>query len=252
MNLATVPFVLLAPALAAVAAAQDPAPKPPAPAPAPATPAQIERAQKLLAQHGERSRNVRVLVADFVQRRTTALVNEPLVGKGRFLFVREPAAVLFAFTEPRASTVRLTASTYEVHRPHRKQLERFHLDGPELAQGLFAAVGGDVQRLEREFAIASCTDAGKDGAAAVVRLEPKDHAMRERLRELAITLDARDGGLRGVAYRDHAGDWIEIELTAIELDPKTAPAATLDVPKDTTIVEHSPRAKPSPPPAPKK
>ena len=52
------------------------------------------------------------------------------------------AVVVFFASEPRPSVVRLAETVYEVHRPQRKQLERFHLDGPELARGLFAAVGG--------------------------------------------------------------------------------------------------------------
>src|SRR5204862_7212732 len=111
-------------ALGARAVAQEPAP-------APAQP-QLDRARELLDKHAARSRDVKVLVADYVQRRTTALTKEPLQSKGRFLFVRDPAAVLFFATEPRVSTIRLTAAMYEVHRPAKKQLERFHLDRPEL------------------------------------------------------------------------------------------------------------------------
>ncbi len=234
-------------ALAAVAAAQPPQrPEPPRAAPAD----QAARAAKLLAAHAARSKDVGVLVADFVPRRTTTLLQEPLVSKGRFLFVREPAAVVFSFTAPRVSTARLTASTYEVHRPHKRQLERFHLDGPELANGLFAAVGGDVQRLERDFVVVSCTDGDEGSGTAVVRLEPRDDAMRARLQQLVVTLDANDGALRAVGYRDHAGDRIHIELSGVALDPADAPSAALVVPEGTTVVEHgAARTKAPPPPA---
>jgi hypothetical protein len=231
-------------ALAVVATAQTPPRPAPAPRPEP-QPAreQLERARVLLAQHGERSKTVRVLVADYVQRRTTALSKEPFVSKGRFLFVREPAAVVFAGTEPRVSTARLTGATYEVWRPQQNRLERFHLGGPELAQGLFAAVGGDVQRLEREFAIVACDDGKPGSGTAVIRFAPRSDAVRERLQQLVLTLDGKDGALRAVGYRDHAGDWIDIELGNVRVDPSDAPSAALDVPANATVVEHAAPAR---------
>jgi hypothetical protein len=218
--------------------AQEPKPAP-SQAPTPADAAQQERAATLLRAHAERSRAVKVLLAEFVQRRTTALAKEPLTSRGEFQFVREPGVVVFRTKEPRASVARLTATTYEVHRPQKKQLERFVLDGPELAQGLFAAVGGDAERLLRDFVVVACTDAGSERDLAKVQLAPKDAAMRERLRELVITLRTKDAGLAAVAYRDGGGDLIEIELSALRLDPKDAPSPALDVPEGTAVVEHA-------------
>ena len=68
-----------------------------------------ERAEALLRAHGKNSAKVAVLVADYVQRRTTALSKKPLVSSGAFLFVREPGCVLFRASKPRPSVVRLTA-----------------------------------------------------------------------------------------------------------------------------------------------
>lgn len=208
-------------------------------------PALQRRAEDLLRAHAERSRTVAVLLADYVQRRTTPLSKEPLVSKGEFQFVREPACVLFRATEPRVSIVRLTSATYEVHRPQKRQLERFFLDGPELAQGLFAAVGGDSERLLLAFSIAGCVAEAAPSDRVVVRLLPKDKAVAERLRELSITLRAKDATLCGVAYRDPAGDLVEIELQNLRPDPKSPPSAQLLVSKDTTVVEHAAKKAPA-------
>ncbi len=224
--------------LAARAGAQQP-PQEPAPAPA----AQVARANELLDKHAARSKDVEVLVADYVQKRTSTLTKEPLQSRGQFLFVRDPACAVFRATEPRVSTTRLTATTYEVYRPARKQLERFHLDGPELAQGLFAAVGGDVGRLRADFDVAGVADDPADKLRVQVRLVPKVKLVREQLQELVVTLHQKDGALGAVAYRDKSGDLVEIDLRGIEVNPKQAPPATLDVPKDTQVVEHTPGRK---------
>ena len=215
-----------------------PAASAPAPAPVPAAPAQVERATALLRAHAARCLGKQVVLADYVQRRTTALVKEPLVSKGEFLFVRDPGVVVFFAKEPRLSTVRLAATTYEVYRPQKQQLERYFLDGPELAQGLFAVIGGDAERLLRDFVVVACSDVPGDGGQVLVRLVANAARVRERLPEIAITLRGKDAELAVVAYTDHAGDRVAIELQALRLDPPTRPSEVLVVPKGTTVVEH--------------
>jgi len=211
--------------------------------PVPASKDQVARAEALLAAHGARAKAVKVLVADYVQRRTTKLLKDPLVSKGEFLFVREPAAVLFYAREPRLSVVRLTTTTYEVHRPQKKQLERFVLDGPELAAGLFAVVGGDVERLRADFVIVGCDDVPGAAGRVQIRLQPKAAAARERLPEIAVTLHAAAGELAAVGYRDPAGDLVVIELHALRPDPPSPPGTQLTIDPDTVVVEHGKRTR---------
>jgi hypothetical protein len=224
--------------LLGIAGAQEPAPSP---TPAPAVDPAVARAgETLLRAHAERSRTVKVLVADYQQTRTTRLAREPLQSRGTFLFVRDPACIVFRATAPRVSVVRLRASLYEVFRPEQKRLERFRLDGPELAQGLFAAVGGDAELLLREFAVQAC---GSDPAAAdrtLLVLTPRRDAVRERLRDLRLSLATKGGDLAAVAYVDPAGDLVEIALRNVRVDPDAPPSCEFDLPEGTTVVEHTP------------
>lgn len=249
---------------AMVVAAQPPTcvePVPPATAPAaraPAAAAERAEAERLLGLLAGRSGRSRVLVADYTQRRTTALSDRPLVSRGEFVFVREPACVLFRASAPRVSLVRLTPRRYEVYRPDRKRLERILLDGPQLAEGLFAAVGGDSARLLREFTVVGCARVAPADPAgmpavdpavatqpepgpvrlAAITLEPRDVAVRRQLRELVVTVAEADGELAGVAYRDASGDLIAIELRDVRADPEPAPSVELPLPDDVQIVEH--------------
>lgn len=264
---AAAPFLAAATLVVAALAGQSPgsAPRtaPPAgQAPSVPAPGEAERtlATRLLRQHAAQSAAVKVLVADYVQRRTTELSATPLVSRGEFLFVRDPGAVVFRASEPRISVVRLTATRYEVWRPQQQRLERFVLDGPELAEGLFAAVGGDADRLLREFELVACAkvapppEGAPDPAPPAetaaprrelveLRMRPRDEAMRARLRELILTLGAADAVLAKVAYRDAAGDLVEIELRQLRADPERPPSAELDVPPGATVLEHAPPAK---------
>lgn len=225
---------------AALAMAQEPEPVP-APVPPPAVPPTAEAvrmAEDLLRAQAVQSRAVAVLTADFVQRRTTKLAKEPLTSRGSFLFVRQPGCVVFRTIAPRESVVRLRAGTYEVFRPQRKQLERFVLEGPELAQGLFAALGGDAIALLREFEVRACSpDAGRPGHTLVV-LSPRRPDVRERLTELRLCLRTGDATLFAVAYRDPSDDLVEIELHGVVANPPQPPTVEFDLPADTNVVEH--------------
>jgi hypothetical protein len=243
--------------LAANAVAQKPKGEPlPPPAKPAITSEQRARAIELLRGHAKASKSVKVLVADYVQTRTTALSKKPLRSSGSFLFRRKPACVVFRAEKPRASIIRLTKELYEVFRPQRKRLERFTLQGPDLSLGLFAAVGGDADRLLADFGIAGFLVAeiaaeGREApvatgaVTAAISLVPKDRETRERLRELVVTFAvvAKAEGnpvvtLRSVAYRDHSLDLVAIELRNVRSNPKDAPSVAFDVPKDTRVIEH--------------
>tara|TARA_R110002072_G_scaffold46591_10_gene129067 strand:- start:48473 stop:49354 length:882 start_codon:yes stop_codon:yes gene_type:complete len=282
MNRRTLVCVLLGLPVAALAQEQQ-APKPAQHAQQPqpkVTSEQRDEAIELLRRHAEQSKSVQVLVADYVQRRTTTLSKKPLRSSGSFLFVRKPACVVFRASKPRESIVRLTKELYEVFRPRRKRLERFTLEGPDLSRGLFAAVGGDANGLLKDFDVAGLL-AGNANSQSVavgsvprrsVRLVPKSKAMRERLQELVVTFElavpvvatdqapakvretknierARSSNtasepatlqvtLCSVAYRDHSGDLVAIELRNARANPKDAPTAQFDVPKGTSVIEH--------------
>jgi hypothetical protein len=225
--------------LALAGHAQDPRPVPPVAV----DPAVEARALRLLDAHAERCRDVRVLTATYVQRRTTKLAKEPLLSRGQFLFVREPGCVMFRASEPRVSIVRLTETVYEVHRPQKKQLERFVLEGPELARSLFAALRGDSKLLRTDFVVRSCVDDAAVPTQVRIELAPRAVALQARMQSLNITLQASDAALVAVAYRDGAGDLVEIELHDVRVNPEPAPPAVLEVTKDTTVVEHAPPAK---------
>jgi hypothetical protein len=226
--------------LAAAGLAQDPGPVPPA-----AVDPKVEaRALQLLDAHAARWADMRMLTATYVQRRTTKLAKEPLLSSGEFLFVREPGCVMFRASEPRVSIVRLTETVYEVHRPQRKQLERFVLEGPELARSLFAVLRGDSKQLRADFVVRSCADDTAVPTLVRIELAPRAVASQARLQSLHITLQASDAALLAVAYRDGAGDLVEIELRDVRVNPERAPPAVLDVTKDTTVIEHAPAKQP--------
>lgn len=213
-------------------AKQDPTKSPPA---AEVVRAAEERLQALAAT----TKDTKVLVANYVQRRTTKLAKEPLVSRGEFVFVKQPGCVVFRAKEPRESVTRLRADVYEVHRPRKKQLERFRLDGPELANGLFAALGGDTAALLRDFEVRSCAAEPEQKGFVRIVLSPRTPAIAERVSELSLVIATDRDTLAAVGYRDAAGDLVEIELQDVRTDPRDPPSVEFELAPDTAVIEHA-------------
>lgn len=210
------------------------------PARPPATPAVDEVAALAdLTALGNRHRAVNVLTASYVQRRTSAILQEPLVTRGQLAFRRRPGCVVFRTEQPRPTVVRLDEQTYQVFRPERKRLERFLLESPELPRSLFLAFTADVEVLRRDYQVTGFERHGEGQVLHTITLEPKLAAIKQRLHQLRITLDGKTLRLHAVAYRDAAKDLVEIELDELTLDPKVAPAFDLVIPPDTEIMEHA-------------
>lgn len=205
-------------------------------------PADREQAGRDLEALAERHRGLTTFTARYVQRRTTALLAEPLLTTGELAFRRQPGCVVFRTDPPRAAVVRLDEQVYEVHRPARRRLERFRLAAPDLPRALFAALGGDAAALQADFElVAFARLPAADGTTRHrIELEPRDVGVRERLSRLVLLVATDGGALHAVTYRDPAGDLVEIELVRLQADPEPRPIFALEVPQGTEIVEHAP------------
>lgn len=176
-------------------------------------------------------KSARTLAASFKQVRRSALLDEPIVSRGRLAWRREPEALAFLITEPSRSEVRFEKGMYTVYRPDEKQVERFELEDDSMTRALFAAFTPDVARIEA-FAKVSLDDRKR------VVLEPKDPKSRKLFSGIALGVGP-DGGLRGITLREADGDEVEFELTDVVLNAEV-PADTfaLKTPPGVRVLTH--------------
>lgn len=203
-----------------------------------------EEGRALLVRLGAKH-TAKTLRASYVQERTSLLVTKPLVSNGRLFFQAEPSCIVFRVEKPRLVTVRLDTKVYEVHRPTRKRLERYHLPSTRLPQALFQALSPRIREIERDFRITRVTVDGK-GEKRVHRIEliPRDAAARQYLDRFRVSVRTSDAALTEVRYRDPQGDLVTLRLTDIELDPKLPKGTfTIDAPSGTKTIEHRPKPK---------
>ncbi len=181
-----------------------------------------DEAKAVLARLSERMRAAKTLSAEFTQTRRSALLEQPIVSKGRLCYRRDPEALAFLLTEPSRSEVRFEKSAYAVYRPDEKQLERFEFEDDTVTRGLFMAFNPDVEKMGK---FAKLRIAGrKDGVASVV-LEPVDDRAKRLFKSIALSIVEKDGALAGISYTDADGDDVEFALAGLAVDA-AVPAET--------------------------
>jgi outer membrane lipoprotein carrier protein LolA len=199
-----------------------------------------EEARALLRALAKKQEGLATLSAGYLQTRTSALSRSPLTSRGTLHFRARPSCIVFEVAEPRPARIRLDETSYEVHRPAEKRLERFLLGSSGLSKALFQAFAADVEGIEGAFRIERFIESGEKKEAAEIELRPREEAMRRQLTSLTLTVAREGPALTRISYQDGQGDRVTIDLEKVVLNPKLA-AETFDapLPEGTKVIVHS-------------
>ncbi|MEZ5966477.1 MAG: outer membrane lipoprotein carrier protein LolA [Planctomycetota bacterium] len=199
----------------------------------------VAEGNKLLTDLIAAQKDMAQMTADYVQHRTTKLFKKPLRSEGKLAFRREPGCVVFVVTSPRPSVVRLDVKTYEVWHPDSKRLERFVLPSEEMPRLLFDSLAPTQARMDKGFAVESCTAVEGAATRRLLTLVPTDAKTKRVASKITLTLDIEGPKLCGFGYQDPRGDDVRIELSNLTHAPRAVPESfELDLPPDATITEH--------------
>jgi len=200
-------------------------------------PADDESAKAALRKLSDRFRDARTLSARVAQSRKTALLDKPVTSSGALYYRREPARLVFRLTEPRPAEIHLDRSSYQVHRPDEKRLERIDLQGEDLASKLLTVFEPKAEEMGRTFRIGRETSSAGE---VLIVLEPRDENVRRRLKRLALAVGEEDGTLRSISTTDAEGDELLFTLTDVKVNPDLAPGLfDLKVPEGTRVLRHA-------------
>ncbi len=207
----------------------------PAPASAPALSIQDE-AKALLTRLAERQSSVKSMRSSYVQERKSALLKDPLVSKGTFLWRKEPGCVVFEVAEPKRARIRLDAASYQVFRPDDRQAERFEFESNDLGKALLQSLSPNAGEMEKGFSVVSFTRT--DGRAEVA-LEPQVEKMKAFLTAFRIVVREDDMTIEEIAYTDGQGDEVKIRIEKLERDPPLDDSAfDAALPPGTELLVH--------------
>ena len=177
--------------------------------------------EETLRALAEKMKGATSLRADVVQRRKTALLEEPIVSKGVLHWRREPGRLVILISEPGASRVQIDRASYEVWRPDEKRLERIEFAGDEGAGKLLQIFDPKPDEMGKAFELRSA------GPGEILMI-PKDEKVRKRVRSIGISVSISDGSLRRIRTEDADGDETVFELSKTELNP-ALPAGLWDL-----------------------
>jgi len=196
-----------------------------------------EPAKEALRKLSVRMKDARTLTAKIVQRRTSALLEEPITSKGTLYYRREPGKLVFRMSEPRETWIHLDKDAYQVYRPEEKRLERIEFQNDELAPRLFMVFEPKEAELGKAFAIRR----GESPPGEIlVRLEPLDPKTLRAFSKLTLLLSEEDGTMRRIAYTDPEGDDVQFDLSQVAVNPELPPRAfDLVIPEGTRVLTHS-------------
>jgi outer membrane lipoprotein carrier protein len=159
----------------------------------------------------EAQRETRTLQADFEQVKQVALLEKPLVSRGR-LFFKRPDRVRLEVTEPKPAILLIRGSQIEI--PGVSEADRESLSMTPAAS-MFSRLGalftGATRELEEDFTLS----ARSDGDAIEVALEPKQERWQKILRRMELRFAGPELLLAAIRIEDPLGDRLRIAMREV-------------------------------------
>lgn len=194
-----------------------------------------DKLEALVQRVSQVQASLKTLSADFVQRRTSRLLAEPSVSRGKFYF-QAPDSVRWDYTSPRPMTVLLAGGVAITYRPLEKRAERIEVGRAQRRVFRFLSAAEPLDKLMGYFTF-TFRDPGPSGNYTLL-LKPTAHQIKKRLQSVEIEIDRHSLLPVRVAYAEPDGDSTEYSFSAIEMNkPQSAGLFDLALPPDVHIVQ---------------
>ena len=169
----------------------------------------------------EANKGIRTITATFVETTTNALLDRPIVERGR-LYVERPSRVALHYTDPPDRRTIIDGKWLTTLWPSRNVRTRMDVGA---AQGRVQRyfVGGDAGELRRIFDIELREPSARAGTHEVLML-PKRRQIREGLSRLELWVDEGSGLLRAMRMTFPNGDAKLMEFEGVTPNAPIDPA----------------------------
>jgi outer membrane lipoprotein carrier protein len=174
------------------------------------------------------------LQAGFIQRKTSRLLIEPSVAKGKFYF-KAPDSVRWEYESPRPMTVLLAEGVAITYRPAEKRAERVEVGRMQRRIFRFIGAAQPLDQLKSHFRF-TFRDPGK-GGDYTLDLTPTTHQIKKRLKRLELVIDRISFMPTKVTYIEADGDGTSYEFLEIGVNKPIAEGLfTMELPADVEVV----------------
>lgn len=175
------------------------------------------------------------LQARFEQKKTSRLLAEPTVSRGRFYY-KNPDQVRWEYETPRPMTVVLADGVAITYRPAEKRAERVEVGRIQRRVFRFVGAAEPLDRLKQNFSF-TFRDPGEGGNYTLV-LAPTSHLLKKRLRQVELEIDRTRMMPVAVSYVEADGDFTAYRFSDIVVNqPLEDGLFSLSLPADVQVVE---------------
>lgn len=167
--------------------------------------------------------------AVFTQKRTSLLLDEPVVSRGRLVAKGETARL--SLVEPSPVEMRFYSAQMHIYYPDDNVLEVYRIP----PNGMAMTTGRpDPEALARDFRLADLSTDPRSGRVTLA-LEPRE-SVREHMQSLTLGFDPMLGLIVSASSTDAAGDRTDMEFSQVRINQTVADTEmALDVPDDARV-----------------
>lgn len=181
-------------------------------------PPELRGAQKLTAliqRVTQMQAGTATLQARFEQRKTSRLLAEPSVSRGRFYF-KAPDSVRWEYDAPRPMTVLLANGVAITYRPAEKRAERVEVGRMQRRIFRFIGAAEPLDRLKQHFTF-TFRDPGDEGNYTLL-LSPTTHMIKKRIKQVELEIDRQRMMPIAVMYEEADGDTTAYRFTDVVIN----------------------------------
>lgn len=182
--------------------------------------AQSQGLQELIRTISEKQRQIETLTGNFVQRRETSLMQEPLLSAGIVKFKR-PGRIYFVYSRPAPMEISLNGKFLTIYDPRRSRVERYALSPGSAVGSYMESVTRIFQRpLDQLSADYSVHPVRSDRADCHrFQLFPRKEAMREWVKEVELRIDKASGAILTFEMIEPNQDRLILKFQNLQINP---------------------------------
>jgi outer membrane lipoprotein-sorting protein len=199
--------------------------------------------QELIQNITEQQKKIQTLIANFLQKKETRLVKDPLLSSGSMKFKR-PDRIHFIYKNPEPMEIALDRKTIWIYTPQNSQVEKYSLTrGKKMAPYLDPIIGifqKPFRSLAEEYTI-SYQGAEGEGKLHFLLL-PKEEKIKKFLSHVDLRIDKISGSILRFMMVEVNGDHLTLEFKDLQFNPPlTDEDLQITIPPSARVVEESGR-----------
>lgn len=180
---------------------------------------------EVIRQASAKQKQITTLEADFRQEKVMAMMTEPQVSSGTFVYAT-PDRVIWTYTKPSPITMLISDGWLSTWYPELKKVEKLEISRYQDRIFRYMAAPGSLDELRKYFDFTFRQ--GKSDPEYTLELVPKTKALQKRVRRITIWID-RDTLLTSrFEYIDGEGDLTRYEFSNVRIN-NSLPKSTFEL-----------------------